>query len=432
MDLIGIIAAVFFVLGYLLITFEQKLSTHKSAIALTLGGSLWLLAALHLRGDEHALDEALTHTGAEIFGIVAFLLAALALIEILVHYRLFDLIRSKLIKLNVGDRQQFLVIFAITFFFSAILDNIAITIAMLQIARRFFSGRNMIITAAGIVIAANAGGAWSPIGDITTVLLWLAEKFTATEVIRYGFLPSLALAITSGLLLYRQLDNENFLKREANDMLRLSTGEKTVIAAALASFSFPLLMSFVGLPPYMGLLFGLGLTWSVIEIAKQYSVRKHHMTQTHMTANIEKIIQTVDLSSIKYIMGILLAVLALSTIGVLQWLSDAVVGATPSVTHLIGVNIGIGFLSGILDNASLVAIAIKTLPMDDPQLWVLTAIAAGNGGSLMVIASAAGVVAMGSFKQLTVGAYLKVATLPALAGLLVGFAVWYIQYTILR
>jgi Na+/H+ antiporter NhaD/arsenite permease-like protein len=431
MELIGIIAAGLFIFGYLLITFEQKLSTHKSAIALTLGGALWLLAALHLRDDEHALDEALTHTGSEIFGIVAFLLAALALIEILVHYRLFDLIRSKLIKLRVRDRQQFLVIFTITFFFSAILDNIAITIAMLQIARRFFTGHNMIVAAAGIVIAANAGGAWSPIGDVTTVLLWLGEKFTATEVIRYGFLPSLALAAVAGSLLYRKLDDENFLKREENDTLSLSAGEKTVITAALASFSFPLLMSFVGLPPYMGLLFGLGLTWSVIEVAKQYSARKHHETKTHMTANIEKIIQTVDLSSIKYIMGILLAVLALSTIGVLQWLSDTVVGAAPTVTQLIGVNIGLGFLSGILDNASLVAIAIQTLPMEDPELWTLTAIAAGNGGSLMVIASAAGVVAMGSYKQLTVGNYLKVATLPALAGLLTAFAVWFIQYRFL-
>lgn len=431
MELIGIVAAGFFVLGYLLITFEQKLSAHKSAIALTLGGALWLLAALHLRGDEHALDEALTHAGSDIFGIVAFLLAALALIEILVHYRLFDLIRGKLIKLKVGDKQQFIVIFAITFMFSAILDNIAITIAMLQIAKRFFAGRNMVIAAAGIVIAANAGGAWSPIGDVTTVLLWLAEKFTATEIIRYGFLPSAALAITAGTLLYRKLDDENYLKREDNDTVKLSRSEKMVITSALVSFSFPLLMSFVGLPPYIGLLFGLGLTWSVIEIAKYHNDRKQGEIKTHMTANIERIIQTVDLSSIKYIMGILLAVLALSTIGVLQWLSDVVVGSSPTETHLIAVNIGMGFLSGILDNASLVAIAINSLPMHDPELWALTAIAAGNGGSLMVIASAAGVVAMGSYKQLTIGNYLKIATLPALAGLLAAFAVWYLQYALL-
>lgn len=425
METIAIIAGGLFCLGYLLITLEQRFSTHKSAVALTLGGVLWLLAAVHLRGHEHDLEHALSHAGTDIFSIVAFLLAALALIEILVHYRLFDLIRAKLIKLNVNDRQQFLVILGLTFMFSAILDNIAITIAMLQIARRFFTGKNMIIAAAGIVIAANAGGAWSPIGDITTILLWLADKFTATEVIRYAFLPSLTLTVVAGALLYRQLDNTSFLKREKDDTLVLSRGEKLVIGTALLSFSFPLLMSFVGLPPYMGLLLGLGLTWLTIEYAKHVSKGRN---ATHMSANIDKLIQSVDLSSVKYIMGILLAVMALATLGVLAWLSQTVVGTSPSETHLILTNIGLGFLSGVVDNASLVAIAMQTLPMDDPQLWSLTAIAAGNGGSLMVIASAAGVVAMGGYKQLTVGNYLKVATLPVAIGLLASFAVWYLQF----
>jgi Na+/H+ antiporter NhaD/arsenite permease-like protein len=232
------------------------------------------------------------------------------------------------------------------------------------------------------------------------------------------------LAATSCWLLYRQLDDTNYLKREKDDMARLTWGEKAVIAAALGSFLLPLAMSFVGLPPYMGLLLGLGLTWCIIELAKHYG----HGTKTHLSADIDKLIQTVDISSVKYIMGILLAVLALSSIGVLAWLSQSVIGADPSVAHLINVNIGLGFLSGILDNASLVAIAINTLPMDDPQLWTLTALAAGNGGSLLVIASAAGIVAMGSYKELTIANYLRVATLPALAGLLVCFLIWTLQY----
>jgi Na+/H+ antiporter NhaD/arsenite permease-like protein len=429
MELIGILAASFFALGYLLITLEQKFNTHKSAIALTMAGVLWLFTAVHLIGDKEALDHALSHAGAEIFNIVAFLLAALALIEILVHYRFFDLIRAKLITLKVGDKQQFLIIMTLTFMFSAVLDNIAITIAMLQIALRFFTGKNMIIAAAGVVIAANAGGAWSPVGDITTIMLWLGDKFTATEIIKYAFLPSASLALVAGTLLYRKLDDTNFMKREKDDSLTPSKGEKIVITLALSSFVLPLAVSFIGLPPYMGLFLGLGLTWSVIEFAKQ---RKHSSNNpTHMTANIEKIIQTVDISSIKYIMGILLAVLALSTLGVLQWLSSIVVGSDPSTNHLILTNIGLGFLSGIMDNASLVAIAMNTLPMDNPELWALTAIAAGNGGSLLVIASAAGVVAMGGFRQLTMGAYFKVATLPVFFGLLTAFAVWYLQFILL-
>lgn len=425
MEPLGILAAAFFGLGYFLITLEQKFNTHKSAIALTMGGVLWLLAAVFLTNNRDALQHALSHTGAEIFNIVAFLLAALALIEILVHYRFFDLIRAKLISLNVGDKQQFLLVIAITFVFSGILDNIAITIAMLQIALRFFKGKNMIIAAAGIVVAANAGGAWSPVGDITTIMLWLGGKFSAIEIIRYAFLPSAALAVVATTLLYRKLDDTNFLKREKDDSIKPSRGEKFVTAMALFSFVLPLLVSFIGLPPYMGLLLGLGLTWCVIEFAKQ---RRNSSNPTHMTANIEKIVQTVDISSIKYIMGILLAVMALSTLGVLQWLSGIVVGADPSTTHLILTNIGLGFLSGIVDNASLVAIAMNTLPMHDPELWALTAIAAGNGGSLFVIASAAGVVAMGGYKQLTMGEYFKVATVPVCLGLLTAFGVWYLQF----
>lgn len=425
MELIGILAASFFALGYLLITLEQKFNTHKSAIALTMAGVLWLLAAVHLVGDKEVLDHALSQAGAEIFNIVAFLLAALALIEILVHYRFFDLIRAKLITLKIGDKQQFLIIMVLTFIFSAILDNIAITIAMLQIALRFFMGKNMIIAAAGVVIAANAGGAWSPVGDITTVMLWLGGKFTAIEIIQYAFLPSVALALVAGTFLYRKLDDTSFLKREKDDSLTPSRGEKTIITLALSSFVLPLLVSFIGLPPYMGLFLGLGLTWAVIEFAKQ---RRKSDNPTHMTANIEKIVQTVDISSIKYIMGILLAVLALSTLGVLQWLSSVVVGSDPGTNHLILTNIGLGFLSGVVDNASLVAIAMNTLPIDNPEIWALTAIAAGNGGSLFVIASAAGVVAMGGFKKLTMGAYFKVATFPVFLGLLVAFAVWYIQF----
>lgn len=424
MELIGILAAAIFIFGYLLITMEQKFGTHKSAIALTLGGVLWVLAALALRGHGEELDHALAHAGSEIFGIVAFLLAAMALIEILVHYRLFDLIRAKLIRMKITDSQQFIVILFITFFFSAILDNIAITIAMLQIARRFFVGRNMLLAAAGIVVAANAGGAWSPIGDITTILLWLGEKFTALEVIRYAFLPSFVMFGIVTALLYRKLDNTNFIKREEGDMVRLSRSEKLVIGTALSSFSLPLIMSFVGLPPYIGLLFGLGLTWSVIELAKN----RRKKNTTHMTANIEELFKSVDLVSVKYIMGILLAVSALAAIGVLTWLSNVVVGDGASQTQLIAINMGMGLVSGIVDNASLVAIAMQTLPMTDPELWALTAIAAGNGGSLMIIASAAGVVAMGSYKQLNVTDYFKLATLPVAIGLLASFAVWFLQY----
>lgn len=428
MDVIPAIAAGLFILGYALITLEQKFSTHKSAIALILSGVLWVLVALQLRHHTDEVRHAVEHAGTEIFGIVVFLLAAMALVEILVHYRLFDLIRAKLIKLNMSDKQQFLLILTLTFFFSGILDNIAITIAMLQIARRFFTGRNLLVAAGGIVIAANAGGAWSPIGDVTTVLLWLAEKFTALEIMMYGFLPSFALFIASTALLYRKLDDTSFLKREEGDTIQLSRGEKLIICTALGSFLLPLVMNFVGLPPYMGLLFGLGITWAMVELAKSHNVRQR---QTHMTANIEKLFESVDLASIKYIIGILLSVAALSALGVLSYISSVALGQHPDEARVIIMNIGLGLLSTVVDNTSLVVMAIDIFPVDNPELWALTAVAAGTGGSALIISSAAGVVAMGSLKELSFQKYLKIATVPALVGFAVAMVVWYLQYSLL-
>lgn len=428
MDTLGYLAAGFFIFGYILIALEKKFGTHKSAIALIMGGLLWVLAAYHLKNQPEKLDEAIGHSGSEIFGIIAFLLAAMALIEVLVHYRFFDMIRAQLLRLHVHDKQQFLLVLTITFFLSAVLDNISITIAMLQIARRFFEGRNLLIAVSGIIIAANAGGAWSPIGDVTTILLWLADKFTALEVITYAFLPSLTLFIIATSLLYRKLDDTNFTRREEGDSAGLSLSEKAVVGTALASFTLPLAMNSVGLPPYIGLLFGLGITWGMIEFAKHHSRLEH---ETHMSANLEKMVQTVDISSLKFVMGILLSVAALSTLGVLQVVSNAALGSQPDEQQIIFVNIGLGLLSSIIDNSSLVAIAIDTLPVTDPELWALTAIVAGTGGSIFVIGSAAGVIAMGSVKQLTFGEYFKIASLPAFIGLVAAIAVWALQYYLL-
>ncbi len=422
------IAMGIFLFAYLFITLEKKFSSHKSAVALTMSGILWLLVGIQLKNDEHALEEAIHRTGAEIFGLIAFILAAMTIIEILVHYRFFDLIRTKLLKLKVDDKQQFLVLMTLTFFLSAALDNIAITIAMLQISRKFFRGKNLAIAAAATVVMANAGGAWSPIGDVTTILLWLAEKFSATEVIKYAFLPSLTLAAISAGLMYRKLDAKDFDKREKGDMVALTSGEKLVVTSALASFSLPLVVSSLGLPPYMGLLFGLGITWTIIELAKKSGDVEDEKKSTHMTANIEHLLQSVDLASIKYLMGVLLSVMALSTLGILVYLSEAAIGTTPSIAQQIGSLIGIGFMSSVIDNASLVAIAIDALPISSPNIWSLAAIAAGNGGSLLLIGSAAGVIAAGTIKELSFGIYLKVATVPVLLGLLASYVVWYLQY----
>lgn len=419
MNALQILSSVIFVLAYAAIALEHKLHLNKSAVALAAGAVLWLLASVS--GIPHLGDE-LVHAGADVFAIVIFLLAAMSLVEILAHYRFFDVLRGKLYALKLDDGKQFLLLSLLTFFLSAVIDNLTTTIIMIQIARQFFKGQNLLIMGAAIVISANAGGAFSPIGDVTTVMLWFAGKFSALEIIIKGILPSLMLWIVSTGLMHRKLKADT--KDTTTEMVQsLSRSERFVVAAVFISFLLPLGMSAVGLPPYMGLLFGLGLVWLVIDLFKRYS--KH---QTHLSASIESLIQKTDISSLKFFIGILLAVSALHSLGILEILAEIIYGHAPTLQTLIAGNISLGFMSAILDNVPLTAIAIQILETSDTGLWALLAIAVGTGGSLLVIGSAAGVVAMGMLKELNFGNYFKIAFIPALAGYVAAMAVWGLQY----
>lgn len=420
MDLFSIIAICAFVLGYTAITLEHKFSTNKSAVALSLGAVLWIIASFSV--DSNTLEHHLHDAAAEVFQIVAFLLAAMALVEILTHYRFFDIIRTKLAQLKLPDRKQFMIMGVLTFFLSAILDNLTVTIVMIQIARQFFNGKNMLIAAAGIVILANAGGAWSPIGDVTTIMLWLANKFTAIEIIKNTFVPSTALAIISGWLLVRQMENRTS-DVITDQNIRLSRGEKTVIATTLLSFSLPVIMNLAGLPPYLGLLLGLGVVWGLIEFAKYRS-----KTPTHLNANIEGLLQKTDISSLQFFIGILLSVSALNAFGILEKVSIFIFGENQQALQVAIGSVVIGLLSAIVDNVPLTALSIDLIKSTDPFIWTFLALTVGTGGSALIIGSVAGVVAMGMVKELTFGKYLKIATIPALVGYLAAVLVYAIVF----
>jgi Na+/H+ antiporter NhaD/arsenite permease-like protein len=424
MDIIGIIAGGLFCFGYFLIALERKFSTNKSAIALMMAGILWMLAAIQAHGSKH-LTEVADKTAVDVFGVVAFTLASMALIEILVHYHFFDWVRLQLLRLHLNDRAQFALMIGITFMISGVLDNISLTIAMIQVARRFFSGKNLLIVACAIVIASNGGGAWSPVGDVTSLLLWLSGKVTAWELISTAFLPTVGLVATAGFLLYRQLDPKDFLPHKiSEEKIVFSLSEKVVIASALFSFVLPLIVNTFGVPPYLGRLFGLGFTWACIEFARTKSHTRH---KSHLTANIEMLVQKIDIASVEFIMGILLSVGALTSIGVLAYISQVAVGTHPSEAWVITLGSLLGLMSGIVDNSALMAISLKVFPITDPALWGLISITTGTGGSLLIFASAAGIVAMGSLKELTFQQYLKIGSFPALAGLIVGVCIWFIQ-----
>lgn len=416
--MIKIISIVIFLLGYISITLEHFLKINKTAVSLLLGITLWIIASFV---DTAHVATALSETAAEIFSLVIFLLSAMTLVEILTHYGLFDSIYKTLIRFHLKDRGQFFILSFLAFFFSAFLDNLTTTIVFLQIAGRFFSGKNLIKAGAAIVIAANSGGAFSPIGDVTTTMLWLAGKFDAVTVLTQAFFPSLATFLVSTILIGRSvvLDTKDIEEQSPP----ISKAQWVVIGLCLISFLFPLLMTALGLPPYFGLILGLGLVWLTVDLMKQ------RISHTSLSENIEKFFQKTDIGSLYFFIGILLAVGALHHVGVIEDISLLLFrGATDQV--IIAGNIALGLLSSVFDNIPLTAAAIGIVQTTNPSLWVLLALTVGIGGSLLVIGSAPGIIAMTLIPGLTFLEYLRVASLPALLAYITGILVWYVQYAI--
>ena len=419
-----LIAGIIFVVGYALITLEHHWKVNKSITATALAAVLWGLIAF-TAPDMHAVEEALHLISAETFALVVFLLAAMTLVEILVHYRFFDLLRAKLFALGLKDAAQLILITAIAFFLSAIIDNLTTTIVMVQIGRRFFKGHNLLIAAGSIVVAANAGGAFSPIGDVTTIMLWLAGKFTALEIIAWGFLPAFSILLVSTTLFVRQLRRDSGDEvPTSSELVALSPSEKAIIALSFISFALPPLAHLAGLPPFMGLLFGVGM----VGLAVGWFANTSKKPETHLSMEIEKLLGKLDIASLLFFIGILFSVGALGFLGVLDLISNTLFGEAPAVSRLIAGSIFLGVFSAILDNIPLTAAALDILQTTDPKLWVLLALCVGTGGSMLVIGSAAGVVAMGMVKELTFKKFLQVASLPAAMGYIAGIGVWYVQY----
>lgn len=421
--MVQIIAIIVFVVAYIGITIEHITHVHKSALALAAGGLLWIIvgaSGIHL---EHSIIE----TGYEIFSITVFLLGAMALVEILIHYGFFDAIRNKLNRYNLDTRKQFWVVTGIVFVLSAIVDNLTATIIAIQIARKFFWGRNLLVAAVGIVIAANAGGAFSPIGDVTTIMLWVAGKFSTGTLIQYTFIPALIIYFVSTCILQKKVTVEARIEDMSEKKPEMTRSDILVICMALLSFFMPVAAKAIHLPPVIGIIFGVGLTWTMVDSCKKLT-RK----QSHLSATIDSLIQKVDIASIKFFIGILLAVSALSTLGILNYVSSAIYGTGESIVRIIAGNTLTGLISSVLDNIPLTAIAIKSLTTTDPVLWTLLALSVGTGGSLLAIGSAAGVVATGMVKELTFKEYLKIAWLPALLSFFAGIGMWLLLWELFK
>ena len=415
-----LVGLIIFIIGYAGIAFEHKTHINKAAWALFSGGALWVLVALQ---DYTVIEDKMLHAGSEIFSITLFLLAAMSLVEILIACGVFDLLRQKMLSYQLGNTKQFLIFLILAFFLSGIIDNLTATIILIQIARKFFKGENLLVAGVGIVLAANAGGAFSPIGDITTIMLWIAEKFTVFEIITRGFLPSLAIFVVATLLLLPKMKDDPDDDAIPTELVKPLTWErKVIVVITLLSFLMPIAAKALHLPPVSGILFGLGIAWITVDL-----LRARRAQGTQFAENMDSLLQKTDISSIKFFVGILLAVSALEALGVLSAISGFIYGAEQTESAVIIGNVLMGMISAVLDNIPLTAIAINILEVTDTNLWVLLAISVGTGGSLLAIGSAAGVVAMGILKDLTFKKYFDIAFIPALAGYFAGIAVWWIQ-----
>jgi len=413
-----------FVIGYALIALEHNIKINKSGTAIIIGSLLWLIVDFFERFNRE-VGESLMHETQEIFGIVIFLLAAMTLVEILVHYRFFDWLEDKIVQKKISSAKLFWVLGALAFILSAFLDNLTTTLIMIQLGRKIYKHQaNFLIFVANTVIAANAGGAFSPIGDVTTIMLWLAGKFTALQVISVAIIPSIAAWLVPQYLMGRHIKKGEEAEKAHSDVK--VDGDRqpvkpywSVVIIGFLSFLLPVFFNLAGFPPFLGLLTGVGILWLFIDFKSNR--QDDHFKQ----GKVVKVIQRADISTLKFFIGILLAVGALSHVGLLRDLNTLIFGSELNISRLVIGNSILGVISSILDNVPLVAAAIKMFAASTPMvIWVLLALTAGTGGSMLVVGSAAGVAAMGQVKELTFGYYLKKATLPALLGYIAGIAAW--------
>lgn len=413
-----------FVIAYAAIALEHQLKINKSASALIGAGLLWTLYASFTGEATSHLNESLS----AIAQIAFFLMGAMAIVEVVDAHDGFDLIT---VKIQTKSMTTLLwLIGMVTFFLSAVLDNLTTTIVMLSVCRKLLSRREDRLFFAGIiVIAANAGGAWSPIGDVTTTMLWIGGQITALSIMKELFIPSLInlliplLAISQ---LYKGREVPQFARTSRDDSAPPKAGfEQTFMLTAGIGLlcAVPVFKTVTHLPPFMGILFALGLLWLAGEVlhGKKDEDEKQHLT-------LAAALQRIDMASLVFFIGILLAVATLEHSHLLtalaDWLDHTVGNQTLIVTTL-------GLASAVIDNVPLVAAAMGMYPLSqfptDSYLWEFLAYAAGTGGSILIIGSAAGVAAMG-IEKIEFFWYLRKISWLALLGYLGGVAAYALAY----
>lgn len=410
---------IIFILGYFAIAFEQSININKAATALVTGVLCWTVYIL-FTPDKHLVTHQLMEHLGEVSSILFFLLGAMTVVELIDAHDGFEVITER-IKTKSAVKLLW-IIGGLTFFLSAVLDNLTTTIVMVSLLRKLIDNKEQRLFFIGIVvIAANAGGAWSPLGDVTTTMLWIGNQITASQIIKMLFLPSVVCLLVPLIVVsYRLKGAIKPVFKNTTYTLRPKFERGFVFCLGIGILLFvPVFKTVTHLPPFMAILFGLGLLWIVTEILHK---KKDEEEKDSLT--VVRALQKIDTPSILFFLGILISIAALQATGQLtqmaQWLTVTVKNETAIVT-------GIGLLSAVVDNVPLVAAAQGMYSLEqyptDHFFWEFLAYTTGTGGSALIIGSAAGVAAMG-MEKITFGWYLKKISWLALIGFFAGASVY--------
>ncbi len=413
-----------FVIGYAAIALEHTIKLNKAASALITGVLCWTVYIIFMP-DKHLVNEQLTEHLGELSGILFFLLGAMTIVELIDAHDGFNVITNRITQTNKVS--LIWIVSFITFFLSAILDNLTTTIVIVSLLRKLVKDSNDRLFFVGIVvIAANAGGAWSPIGDVTTTMLWIGGQITTTSIILNLILPSLVCLIVPLLFISFKLKGNVERTQSAENQQTKALPEKhqkiVLFSGVGILILVPVFKTLTHLPPYMGILLGLGILWVITEIlhGSKDEEDKHLLSVVHA-------LRKIDTPSILFFLGILVSIAALQSTGVLVQLSQFM---TQSIGNENIIVMSIGLLSAIVDNVPLVAAAqgMYTLTQypTDHYFWLFLAYSTGTGGSALIIGSAAGVAAMG-MEKINFFWYLKKISWLALLGFFAGAFVYILQ-----
>jgi Na+/H+ antiporter NhaD/arsenite permease-like protein len=410
---------VIFILGYFAIAFEHNININKAATALVTGVLCWTVYILFTPNKQVVSHQLMEHLG-ELAGILFFLLGAMTVVELIDAHDGFEVITER-IKTKSAVKLLW-IIGGLTFFLSAVLDNLTTTIVIVSLLRKLIDNKEQRLFFVGItVIAANAGGAWSPLGDVTTTMLWIGNQITAGQIIKMLFLPSVVCLLLPLIIVSFRLKGViQPSSKNTNHTLRPKFERTLVFCLGIGILLFvPIFKTVTHLPPFMAILFGLGVLWIATEI-----LHKQKDDDEKDSLTVARALQRIDTPSILFFLGILISIAALQATGQLtqlaQWLTATVKNETAIVT-------GIGLLSAVVDNVPLVAAAqgmysLTQYPTDH-FFWEFLAYTTGTGGSALIIGSAAGVAAMG-MEKITFIWYLKKISWLALIGFFGGAGVY--------